>query len=204
MFKRVLGRRTFQLLCVKFILPYGPEQPIPLNGRFHMPSWYDIKLLDRITSNEDKGGMNAWMMKINKDIKSEIDSGIPAGRIVLGGFSQGGAMTLFAGLQSKYCLGGLTVLSGYLPVRDCILKRAMDVSKSVPIFRAHGTADEVVLFQYGEMTSKALEESEYNVDLRLYNQMSHSSCDDERFHLQQFLKQRIPEKKKSAGRQTSP
>ncbi|KAJ2810785.1 hypothetical protein FBU31_007910 [Coemansia sp. 'formosensis'] len=81
-----------------------------------------------------------------------------------------------------------------LPIRDHILKRATDMSKSVPTFQAQGTADEGVLFQYGEMTSKALEESRYNVDFCSYNQMSHSTCDDKLFHLQLFLKQRITEK----------
>ncbi|KAJ2859881.1 hypothetical protein GGH94_005858 [Coemansia aciculifera] len=179
---------------VKFILPHAPEQPVTLNGGFRMPSWYDIKSLDRIASNEDEAGMNASMMKINELIKSEIDSGIPANRIVLGGFSQGGAMTLFTGLQSEYRFGGLVVLSGYLPIRDRIMARSTDASKSVPIFQAHGTADEVVLYQYGEMTSKELERCKYNVDFRSYNHMGHSTCEDELLHLQMFLKKSIPEK----------
>ncbi|KAJ2814073.1 hypothetical protein H4S07_000182 [Coemansia furcata] len=146
----VLGTwQKFQLPRVKFILPYWPKQPVTLNGRFRMPSWYDIKSLYRIASNKDEAGMNTSMLKIKKFIESEINSGIPAGRIVLGGFSQGDAMTLFTGLQSEYRLGGLAVLSGYLPIRDRILKRATDASKSVPIFQAHGTTDEVVLLQYG-------------------------------------------------------
>ncbi|KAJ2457747.1 hypothetical protein GGF42_002494 [Coemansia sp. RSA 2424] len=179
---------------VKFILPHAPEQPVTLNGGFRMPSWYDIKSLDRIASNEDEAGMNASMMRINELIKSEIDSGIPANRIVLGGFSQGGAMTLFTGLQSEYRFAGLAVLSGYLPIRDRIMARATDASKSVPIFEAHGTADEVVLYQYGEMTSNVLKENGYNVEFRSYKHMGHSTCEDELLHLQLFLKKRIPEK----------
>ncbi|KAJ2884325.1 hypothetical protein IWW38_005440 [Coemansia aciculifera] len=179
---------------VKFILPHAPEQPVTLNGGFRMPSWYDIKSLDRIASNEDEAGMNTSMMKINELIKAEIDAGIPANRIVLGGFSQGGAMTLYVGLQSEYRFAGLAVLSGYLPVRDRIMKRATDASKSVPVFEAHGTADEVVLYQYGEMTSNVLKESGYNVEFRSYERMGHSTCEDELLHLQMFLKKRIPEK----------
>ncbi|KAJ2104430.1 hypothetical protein IW146_008649 [Coemansia sp. RSA 922] len=179
---------------VKFILPHAPEQPVTLNGGFRMPSWYDIKSLDQIARNEDEAGMNASMMKINELIKSEIDSGIPANRIVLGGFSQGGAMTLFTGLQSEYRFGGIVVLSGYLPVRDKLMARMTDASKKVPIFQAHGTADEVVLYQYGEMTSKELVKRGYNVDFRSYNHMGHSTCEDELLHLQMFLKKSIPEK----------
>ncbi|KAJ2840450.1 Vacuolar protein sorting-associated protein ist1, partial [Coemansia sp. 'formosensis'] len=162
-------RRTFQLPWIKFFLSHAPEQPVTLNGKSRMPSWYDIKSLYRIASNKDEAGMNTSMLKINKFIKSEIDSGIPAGRIILGGFSQGDAMTLFAGLQSEYRLSGLAMLSSYLPIRNHSLKRVTDASKSASIFQVHGTADEVVLFQYDEMTSKALEESGYNVDFRPYN-----------------------------------
>ncbi|KAJ2491710.1 hypothetical protein IWW37_002034 [Coemansia sp. RSA 2050] len=177
---------------VKFILPNAPEQPVSLNGGYRMPSWYDIKSLDQIASNEDEPGMNASMMKINELIKAEIDAGIPANRIVLGGFSQGGAMTLFTGLQSEYRFGGLVVLSGYLPIRDRLLTRLTDASKSVPIFQAHGTADQVVQYQYGVMTSKALAENGYNVDFRSYDHMGHSTCDDELLHLQMFLKKVLP------------
>ncbi|KAJ1999442.1 hypothetical protein GGI04_004570 [Coemansia thaxteri] len=179
---------------VKFILPHAPEQPVTLNGGFRMPSWYDIQSLNRIASNEDEDGMNRSMRSVNELIRAEVDSGIPANRIVLGGFSQGGAMALFTGLQSEYRLGGIAVLSGYLPIRDRIMKRATDASKSVPIFQAHGSADETVLYQYGEMTSKMLQEVGYSVDFRTYNHMGHSTCEDELLHLQLFLKQRIPEK----------
>ncbi|KAJ2800375.1 hypothetical protein H4S07_005193 [Coemansia furcata] len=176
----VLGTwRKFQLPHVKSILPHAPEQPVTLNGRLRMPSWYDIvaatsdrdhvsatmgrdsepdlspsprdniKSPDWIASNEDEAGMNASMIKVNERIRSGINSGIPAGRIVQGGFSQDGFMTLFTGSKFEYQPGGLAVLSGYLPIRNRILKRATDASKSVPILQVQGTADKVVLLQYG-------------------------------------------------------
>ncbi|KAJ1740383.1 hypothetical protein LPJ68_003825 [Coemansia sp. RSA 1086] len=164
---------------VKFVLPHAPEQPVTLNGGFRMPSWYDIRSLDKIASNEDEDGMNVSMRKINELIREEIDSGIPANRIVLGGFSQGGAMTLFTGLQSEMRLAGLAVLSGYMPVRERLIARATDASKQVPIFHGHGTADEVVLYQYGEMTSNLLQQKGYNVDFHSYNHMGHATCNEE-------------------------
>ncbi|KAJ2812732.1 hypothetical protein H4S07_001195, partial [Coemansia furcata] len=81
--------QMFQLPHAKFFLPHAPEQSVTPNGGPRMPSWYDIKLLDQIASNEDEVGMNASMIKINKLMKSEIKSGISAGRIILGGFLDG-------------------------------------------------------------------------------------------------------------------
>ncbi|PIA19596.1 acyl-protein thioesterase-1 [Coemansia reversa NRRL 1564] len=182
---------------VKFVLPHAPEQPVTLNGGFRMPSWYDIRSLDSIASNEDEDGMNTSMQKINDLIRAEIDSGTPANRIVLGGFSQGGAMTLFTGLQSEYRLAGLAVLSAYLPIRQRILTRATDSSKHTPIFHGHGTADEIVLYQYGEMTHNVLKKSGYNVEFHSYEHMGHSTCEDEIRDLNAFLRKCIPEAQSS-------
>ncbi|KAJ2801956.1 hypothetical protein H4R21_002605 [Coemansia helicoidea] len=177
---------------VKFVLPHAPVQPVSLNGGFRMPSWYDIHSLDKIASNEDEDGMVASMRKLNELVRAEIDAGIPAGRIVLGGFSQGGAMALFAGLQSELQLAGLAVLSGYLPVRERLLARATDASKRVPVFQGHGSADEVVLFQYGEMTAAALKKDGFNVDFHSYRNMGHSTCNEELRDLQAFLEKCLP------------
>ncbi|KAJ2708631.1 hypothetical protein H4R19_004653 [Coemansia spiralis] len=177
---------------IKFVLPHAPVLPVTLNGGFRMPSWYDIRSLDKIASNEDEDGMTASMRKLNELVRTEIDAGIPAGRIVLGGFSQGGAMALFTGLQSELQLAGLAVLSGYLPVRERIMARATDASKRMPIFHGHGTADEVVLFQYGEMSAAALRQSGYTVNFHPYPNMGHSTCDEELRDLQAFLAKCLP------------
>ncbi|KAJ1812875.1 hypothetical protein LPJ75_003438 [Coemansia sp. RSA 2598] len=178
---------------VKFVLPNAPEQPVTLNGGFRMPSWYDIRSLNKIASDEDEAGMNASMVKINQVIRAELDTGIPAERIVLGGFSQGGAMTLYTGLQTEYRLGGLVVLSGYLPVRERLMNRATDVSKRIPIFQGHGKIDEVVLYEYGQMTQEVLKKSGYNVEFNSYDYMGHSSSGEEIDDLKDFLQKSVPE-----------
>ncbi|KAJ1722744.1 hypothetical protein LPJ53_002881 [Coemansia erecta] len=177
---------------VKFVLPNAPEEPVTLNGGFRMPSWYDIRSLNKIANDEDETGMNASMVKINQVIRAELDQGIPASRIVLGGFSQGGAMTLFTGLQTEHRLGGLVVLSGYMPVRERLLKRATEASKKIPIFQAHGTADEVVMYQYGQMTQEVLKKTGYNVEFHSYEHMGHHSCSEELDDLKDFLEKQIP------------
>ncbi|KAJ1927906.1 hypothetical protein EC988_010201, partial [Linderina pennispora] len=113
---------------VKFILPNAPESPVTLNFGMSMPSWYDIRSLERVTKDEDEAGMRESMIKVNKIISDEVAAGISPERIVLGGFSQGGAMTLFTGLQSELKLGGLIVLSAYLPIRDRIFQLATEAS----------------------------------------------------------------------------
>ncbi|KAJ1851070.1 hypothetical protein LPJ73_003173 [Coemansia sp. RSA 2703] len=183
-----------QLPHVKFVLPNAPEQPVTLNAGFRMPSWYDIRSLNKLANDEDEAGMNSSMVKINQVIQAELDQGIPANRIVLGGFSQGGAMTLFTGLQTEYRLGGLVVLSGYLPMRERLLSRATEASKKIPIFQAHGTADEVVKYQYGQMTQEALKKSGYTVEFNEYENMGHQSCSEELNDLKEFLEKQIPSK----------
>ncbi|KAJ2401057.1 hypothetical protein GGI23_001643 [Coemansia sp. RSA 2559] len=178
---------------VKFIMPHAPVQAVTVNGGMRMPSWYDIKSLDKIASNEDEAGMNASMMRINELIRGEVDAGIPANRIVVGGFSQGAALSLFTVLQSERRFAGLVVLSGYLPVRDRLVPRITDASKLVPVFQGHGTADEVVLYQYGEMTSEVLKRNGFDAVFKSYQYMGHSTCNDEIRDMQQFLAKQIPE-----------
>ncbi|KAJ2742050.1 hypothetical protein GGI20_004763 [Coemansia sp. BCRC 34301] len=179
---------------VKFILPTAPERPVTMSGGFSSSSWYDIKSLDKFTSNSDRAGMKASMIKINELIKSEIDSGIPANRIVLGGFSQGGAMTLFTGLQSEHQLAGLAVLNGYLPVRYRLMAKATKASKGAPIFLAHGALDIVVPYKHGEKARKVLEKKGYSVKFHSYGPLYSAAGDEEVLAFQAFLKKALPER----------
>ncbi|KAJ1789122.1 hypothetical protein LPJ59_005405 [Coemansia sp. RSA 2399] len=158
-----------------------------------MPSWYDVMSLDEISSVEDEAGMNMSMMQINELIRNEIDAGIPADRIVVGGFSQGAVLSLFTVLQSEHRLAGLVVLSGYLPVRDRLVPRITNASKHVPVFQAHGTADEIIPYQYGEMISEVLKKNGFDAVFKAYQHMDHSTCNDEIHDMQQFLAKQIPE-----------
>ncbi|KAJ2384323.1 hypothetical protein GGI05_005045, partial [Coemansia sp. RSA 2603] len=95
---------------------------------------------------------------------------------------------------TEYRLGGLVVLSGYLPMRERLLSRATEASKKIPIFQAHGTADEVVKYQYGQMTQEALKKSGYTVEFNEYENMGHQSCSEELNDLKEFLEKQIPSK----------
>jgi predicted esterase len=103
---------------IKWIFPHAPAIKITVNGGMKMPGWYDIVSLDRIEAKQDKLGLSNSRDQINELLEHEISLGIPSSKIVLGGFSQGAAMSLLTGLSCQWKLGGIVALSGYLPLGD--------------------------------------------------------------------------------------
>ncbi|KAJ7068786.1 Phospholipase/carboxylesterase [Mycena amicta] len=132
-----------ELPQVKWVLPHSPTMRVTANNGMVMPSWFD-KISLEFDSEEDKDGMLKTVYSLNQLISAEVDSSIPANRVVLGGFSQGGAMTLLSGLTGERKLAGLAVLSGWLPLRDNFKSMVSDHAKSIPIFWGHGAADPLV------------------------------------------------------------
>lgn len=178
---------------VKWLFPHSPERAITVNGGARMPGWYDIASLDKISGGkEDEQGMKESKSLIQAIIDQELDLGIPNTRIILGGFSQGAAMTLYTGLGSKIKLGGLCVLSGYLPLGSQLLQWSEDANKDTPIFQAHGNADAVVRYSYGKESADHLTREGYKVDFRTYNGMGHSSSNEELSDLVKYLQSRLP------------
>jgi predicted esterase len=105
-----------QFPSVKWIFPHAPSIPITLNGGMSMPGWYDIRSLDKSDPNEDEAGLRASLAKIEAFIHAEVTGGIKSENVILGGFSQGGAMTLLSSFMLSMKLGGFACLSGYLPL----------------------------------------------------------------------------------------
>lgn len=101
--------------CMKVVCPTAPTQPVSLNAGFRMPSWFDLKTLD-ISGPEDEEGIKAASVNIHSMINTEIEKGVPAERIVLGGFSQGGALALYSALTYNKPLAGVVALSCWLPL----------------------------------------------------------------------------------------
>ena len=136
---------------VRFVFPHAPMRPVTINGGMTMRAWYDIKSmdLDRHVEaehlEESREQLEAW-------IAHERELGIPSEKIVLAGFSQGGAIVLYAGLQCGETLGGIMALSCYHPMGELIETRASEANRSVPIFMAHGTMDPVVPIHLAEGT----------------------------------------------------
>ncbi|KAJ3312115.1 hypothetical protein HDV04_003369 [Boothiomyces sp. JEL0838] len=176
---------------VKWIFPHAPHKKVTLNMGMAMPAWYDIYSLDKSTAKEDESGMLATVEEINRLIKTEIDAGISSDKIVLGGFSQGGAMTLLTGLTTNHKLGALVALSGYLPLSSKIESIKASVNDKTPIFMGHGTDDQVVQYEWGKKSMETLKSMGFNVTFRPYSGMGHSACDDELRDLSQFLSSKL-------------
>eukprot|EP00923_Selenidium_pygospionis_P049489 GHVN01085256.1.p1 GENE.GHVN01085256.1~~GHVN01085256.1.p1 ORF type:complete len:317 (+),score=55.74 GHVN01085256.1:871-1821(+) len=177
---------------VKFILPTAPIQRVTLNGGMPMPSWYDIASLDeesRETDNSD--GIDESRDRINKIIDHEINENkIPSNRIIVGGFSQGGALSIYTALQRKDTLGGVLAMSGYLPrSKDAI---NFIFNKSTPILHCHGTSDPVVKYKWAKKSSDFLKEVGVNIDFKSYEGLDHGSSDEEVKDVISWINVRLP------------
>ncbi|EHL00942.1 putative Acyl-protein thioesterase 1 [Glarea lozoyensis 74030] len=183
---------------VKFVFPNAPTIPITVNMGMQMPGWYDIVRPRDTTQFQDlQGGQDEVGILRSRDyfhslIKSEIDAGIPSGRIVLGGFSQGGAMSIFAGITSPFKLGGIFGLSSYLLLHNKMkeLLPSENPNKSTPIFMGHGDSDPLVLPQWGQKTAEILKSEGWSVDLKMYKGLQHSADPDEIDDLEKYLNER--------------
>ncbi|SJX60160.1 related to lysophospholipase [Sporisorium reilianum f. sp. reilianum] len=200
---QMLSQRP-SLSHVRFVLPDAPIQPVTLNMGMPMPSWFDILSLDDISGAEDEAGMLKSADEIKKLIKAENDGtaqgldgqNIPSERIVVGGFSQGGAISLLIGLTNPNPVAGVAALSTWLPLRAKIATLRTPTSTSLKVFQAHGDADQVVKYEYGQRTVSFLKNelglNEQDVEWHTYPRMPHSACPEEIRDLAVFLEKVIP------------
>lgn len=173
---------------MKFVLPHAPSSPVTINGGMRMPSWYDIRSLSEDKSPEDEAGMMQTRRCIDELVLAEVGSGVPLERVIVGGFSQGGAMSLLFGLTGAHKVGATVSLSAYLPLRSNIAAMAADDRKGMPIFMGHGTADFVVHHQWGKHSADHLKSLGYsNLTFKSYENLDHSSNDLELEDLKDFL-----------------
>ncbi|KXS12010.1 putative acyl-protein thioesterase [Gonapodya prolifera JEL478] len=173
---------------VKFVLPHAAVRPITINQGMRMPGWYDISSFDFDRRSEDEAGLSESVKQIEELIQDEIASGITADRIVLGGFSQGAAMSLLTTLTTSTKLAGAFAMSGYLPLATKFPAAANPANKQTPIALFHGTDDEVVLMRHGKTTYDALVGWGYKVTWKEYDGMGHSASEEEVADLARFLK----------------
>jgi phospholipase/carboxylesterase len=146
---------------VRFIFPHAPSRSVTLNGHMVMPAWFDIFALD-IHAKIDEVGIAEGETLIQELIDEQIQSGIDAKRIVIVGFSQGGALALYTALCSKRLLGGVAGLSTYLPLQAAMMQHTDFPHPSMPIFLAHGLLDPVVPYWMGHQSLACLEEKGYS------------------------------------------
>ena len=174
---------------VRFVFPHAPVRPITLNGGTPMRAWYDIHGLT-FDSTEDEQGIRAAAKSLFELVEKEIQRGIPAKRIVLAGFSQGGAMALYTALRYPHALAGVLALSTYLPLHRFLAEEASPANKTTPIFMAHGDEDEVVHPTLGEFSYNCLKELAYPVQFNRYP-IGHSISPQELMDIAHWLQKHL-------------
>ena len=174
------------LPSLRFVFPHAPVRPVTLNNGYQMRAWYDLIAIDR-RSAEDFDGIRASAAAVGTLVKRENDAGIPASRIVIAGFSQGGAMALHVATRSELKFAGVIALSCYLPLAREFATERSNANLATPIFMAHGTQDPVVPLQLGDDSRRVLEGTGYKVEWHAYA-MPHSLCEQEVADLRAFLK----------------
>jgi phospholipase/carboxylesterase len=170
----------------RYVFPHAPTMPVTINGGYVMRAWYDILGTD-LVRREDEQGIRASQRMVEALIERQVERGVARARIVLAGFSQGGAITLHTGLRQAQPLAGLVALSCYLPLADTFSKEAATESRAVPVFLAHGTQDPVVPLARGAASRDALKAAGYSVEWHEYP-MPHSVCGEEIQAIASFMK----------------
>lgn len=173
-------------IAIRFIFPHAPKQPVTVNGGFIMRAWYDIRSAD-LDHAEDEVGLKRSEQLIMQLIEKEKSRGVASENIVLAGFSQGGVMSLFVGLRYAEKLGGVMVLSGYLPLAHQFESSAHLVNHTTPIFIGHGNEDMIVPIQLANKSKQQLITQGYLVEWHEYN-MAHSVCNDELTDISKWLR----------------
>ena len=176
--------------AVRFIFPHAPYIPVTCNGGYVMRAWYDIISLVRDSRQIDEAGLLASRQRVRELIAGEKARGIPARRIILAGFSQGGAVAYLAGLSHPERLGGIVALSTYVPSPALLRDELATANVDVPVFAAHGDDDDVVAQELGEAARDLLIALGGSPEWRSYP-MSHALCLEEIRDLGQWLGRRL-------------
>ncbi|XPF95407.1 alpha/beta hydrolase [Colwellia sp. RE-S-Sl-9] len=174
---------------IRFIFPHAPDRAVTINQGYVMKAWYDIKSMD-LHNRADMEGVLESEASIHTLIDEQISSGIPAEKIILAGFSQGGVISLFTGLRYYKKLAGIMALSCYLPNADKLPDNLHEANSKTNILQNHGEQDEVVLMSAGKMANKLLLEQNYNVEWKSYN-MPHSVLPEQIQDIAQWIKKRL-------------
>lgn len=170
---------------VRFILPHAPYRVVTLNNGYEMRAWYDIYGLSP-DSPQDEPGIRQSQNEIEALISLEKTRGIEARRIVLAGFSQGGAIALHTALRHEDSLAGVLALSSYLPLKTRLKDEAHIANQGLPIFMAHGSFDNIISMETAQLSAQLLLSRNYRLAWHEYA-MAHSVCNEEIADIRNFL-----------------
>ena len=172
-------------LDVRFVFPHAPVRPVTLNGGYRMRAWFDLKSIDR-NGPLDREGLLEAMGCVDELVDREAERGVPAERLVLAGFSQGGALALSSALRSERKLAGILGLSTFLMSPEAVELPFTEINHATPIFLAHGRQDTVVPLSLGRATRDYLASEGFAPQWHEYD-MPHSVCAAELRDIRSFL-----------------
>ncbi|MCL7714955.1 alpha/beta hydrolase [Stenotrophomonas mori] len=178
--------------AIRFVFPNAPKRPVSVNNGMPMRAWYDIVSLD-FRSRADAAGVAESVAQVEALIAREQARGLPLERILLAGFSQGGAITLSVGLQRRQPLAGLVALSTYLPEVDAAAAQLVEGATAQPVFMAHGSGDPVIPLQVAEHSLQVLKGLGFAVEWHRYP-MAHQVCAEEIQALGDWLQARFAQR----------
>lgn len=172
--------------AIRFVFPHAPKIPVAINNGYVMPAWYDIRAAN-LNERADMDGVRRSQQQLEALIARETTRGVAAARIVLAGFSQGGAIALHAGLRHAERLAGIVALSTYLVDAANLAAEAAPINRDLPIFMGHGTHDPVVQLAWAESSRRALEAGGWPVEWHTYP-MEHAAIPEEIADIATFLR----------------
>jgi phospholipase/carboxylesterase len=175
--------------AVRFVFPHAPVRPVTINAGLAMRAWYDLVSLER-EALEDEAGIRASAALVAELIERERARGSASARIILAGFSQGGAIALHLGLRAREALGGIVALSTYLPLAESIAVEQSAASRETPIWMAHGTEDPVIALASATASRATLERLGLTPTWHTYA-MGHSVCAEQVRDLRVWLTERL-------------
>lgn len=162
---------------VRYVFPHAPRIPVTINAGMVMRAWYDIADTD-LSNRADEPGVRASAQILEGLVEEELGKGIESRRILLAGFSQGGAIALHTGLRYPKPLAGILALSTYLPLEQAARDERNDANRDIPIFLAHGSRDPVIPLALSDHSRRFLVSLGYRVQCHTYP-MPHSVCPEE-------------------------
>jgi phospholipase/carboxylesterase len=174
---------------IRFLFPHAPERPVTINNGFVMRAWYDLKTMD-LQNRADEEGVRQSAAQVQTLIEKVIASGVPAEKILLAGFSQGGVISLHLLPRLPYKIAGVMALSTYMGMPDKLKAEMTGHNKATPVLVAHGTMDDVVPLSAGKAAFDALKYAGFQVSWLDYR-MAHSVCAQEVADLSRFIQQRL-------------
>ncbi|MBD3671510.1 MAG: alpha/beta fold hydrolase [Gammaproteobacteria bacterium] len=176
---------------IRFLFPHAPYMPVTINQGYVMRAWYDILSME-IAAEQDEAVIRQSASMLESLIEEQCAQGISPERIVLAGFSQGGAIALHTALRYEKRIAGILALSTYLPLVERFDSERSDANRETPVFIGHGTQDPIVPHSLGVQTRRVLKDLDYKVEWHEYP-MAHSVCMEEIRDIGRWLEQRLDE-----------